>query len=38
MPIELSTIVMQSKDQVSCNLDDEVAILNLQSTAVFRSR
>ena len=35
MLIELSTTVMQSKDQVSCNLNDEVAILNLKSTLYF---
>jgi Coenzyme PQQ synthesis protein D (PqqD) len=35
MPIELSTVVKQSKHQVSCNLDDEVAILNLKSTLYF---
>jgi Coenzyme PQQ synthesis protein D (PqqD) len=35
MPIELSTVVKQSKHQISCNLDDEVAILNLQSTVYF---
>src|SRR6476660_2448305 len=35
MPIELSTVVARSKDQVSCNLDDEVALLNLKSTLYF---
>jgi hypothetical protein len=30
-----STIVKQSKDQASCRLNDEVAILNLQSTMYF---
>ena len=35
MPIELSTVVKQSKHQVSCNVDDEVAILNLKSTLYF---
>ena len=35
MPIELSTVVKQSKHQVSCNLNDEVAILNLKSTLYF---
>jgi hypothetical protein len=35
MAIELSTVVKQSKHQVSCNLNDEVAILNLKSTLYF---
>jgi hypothetical protein len=35
MPIELSTVVTQSKDQVSCSLNDEVALLNLKSTLYF---
>lgn len=35
MPIELCTIVKKSKDQVSCNLNDEVAILNLKSALYF---
>ena len=35
MQIELSTIVKQSKDQVSCCLNDEVAILSLSSTLYF---
>jgi Coenzyme PQQ synthesis protein D (PqqD) len=35
MPIELSTVVVQSKDQVSCSLSDEVALLNLKSTLYF---
>jgi len=35
VPIELSTVVKQSKHQISCNLDDEVAILNLKSTLYF---
>jgi hypothetical protein len=35
MPIELSTIVRRSKSQVSCTLNDEVAILNLESTLYF---
>jgi hypothetical protein len=35
MPIELSTTVKQSKHQVSCDLNDEVAILNLKSTLYF---
>jgi hypothetical protein len=33
--MNLSTIVKQSKDQVSCCLNDEVAILNLKSTMYF---
>jgi Coenzyme PQQ synthesis protein D (PqqD) len=35
MLIELCTVVKQSKHQVSCNLNDEVAILNLKSTLYF---
>jgi hypothetical protein len=35
MPMGLSTIVKQSKHQVSCCLDDEVAILNLESAMYF---
>ena len=35
MLIELATIVKQSKHQVSCNLNDEIAILNLESTLYF---
>jgi hypothetical protein len=35
MLIELTTVVKQSKHQVSCNLNDEVAILNLKSTLYF---
>ena len=35
MPTNLSTIVKQSKDQASCCLNDEVAILNLQSAMYF---
>jgi hypothetical protein len=35
MPIELSTTVMQSKDQISCNLNDEVTVLNLKTTLYF---
>jgi hypothetical protein len=35
MPIQLSTVVIQSKEQVSCNLDDEVALLNLKSALYF---
>ena len=35
MKIELATIVKQSKEQVSCNLNGEIAILNLNSTLYF---
>jgi hypothetical protein len=35
MPMNLSTIVKQSKDQASCCLNEEVAILNLQSAMYF---
>jgi hypothetical protein len=35
MPIELSTVVKKSKEQVSCSLNDEVAILNLKSALYF---
>ena len=35
MKIELATIVKQSKEQVSCNLNGEIAILNLKSTLYF---
>ena len=35
MAIGLSTVVKQAKHQVSCNLNDEVAILNLKSTLYF---
>jgi hypothetical protein len=35
MSIEMSTIVKQSKEQVSCSLNEEVAILNLKSTLYF---
>jgi hypothetical protein len=35
MSIEMSTIVKQSKEQVFCSLNDEVAILNLKSTLYF---
>jgi hypothetical protein len=35
MLIEPTTVVKQSKHQVFCNLDDEVAILNLKSTLYF---
>jgi hypothetical protein len=35
MPMSPSTIVKQSKDQASCCLNDEVAILNLQSTMYY---
>lgn len=33
--IGMSTVVRQAKDQVSCSLNDEVAILNLKSTLYF---
>jgi hypothetical protein len=35
MAIELSTMVKQSKHQVSCDLNDEIAILNLKSALYF---
>ncbi|MGO9170887.1 MAG: PqqD family protein [Rhodomicrobium sp.] len=35
MPIDLSTVVKQAADQVSCNLNGEYAILNLKSTLYF---
>ena len=35
MPIELATRVTKSPDQISCDLDGEVAILNLKSTLYF---
>ena len=35
MPIGLSTVVKQAKDQISCKLDNEVAILNMQSALYF---
>src|SRR5262249_28420446 len=35
MSIEMSTIVKQSKGQVSCNLNDEVAILNPKNPLYF---
>ena len=35
MPIDLATRVTKSKDQVSCELNGEVAILNLKSTLYF---
>ena len=35
MKIELGTTVKQSTNQVSCNLNDEVAILNLESSLYF---
>jgi hypothetical protein len=35
MQMNSSTIVKQSKNQVSCCLNDEVAILNLESTMYF---
>lgn len=34
-PIGLSTKVRQSKDQVSCSLNDEVAMLNLNTALYF---
>jgi hypothetical protein len=36
MQIELATTVKQSTEQVSCNLNGEIAILNLKSTLYFR--
>ncbi len=33
--LELSTLLKQSTSQVSCNLNDEIAILNLDRTAYF---
>ncbi len=35
MPIDLATRVTKSPDQISCELDGEVAILNLKSTLYF---
>jgi hypothetical protein len=35
MKIELGTTVKQSTNQVSCDLNDEVAILNLESNLYF---
>jgi hypothetical protein len=35
MSIALTTMVSRGKDQLSCNLGDEVAILNLKSTLYF---
>jgi hypothetical protein len=35
MPIDLATCVTKSRDQVSCELNGEVAILNLKSTLYF---
>jgi hypothetical protein len=35
MPIDLATLVTKSDDQISCELDGEVAILNLKSTLYF---
>jgi hypothetical protein len=35
MSIAPTTVVKQAKDQLSCNLDDEVAILNMKSTLYF---
>lgn len=33
--LELSTVLKQSTNQVSCNLNDEIAILNLDKTVYF---
>jgi hypothetical protein len=33
--IQLSTVVKRAKDQVSCNLDNEIALLNLKSALYF---
>jgi hypothetical protein len=35
MRIQLATLVKQSTEQVSCNLNGEIAILNLKSTLYF---
>lgn len=35
MAIGLSTLVKHSTDQVSCNLNSEVVVLNLKSTLYF---
>lgn len=35
MPIDMSTVVKRAANQVSCNLDGEVAILNLDSALYF---
>jgi hypothetical protein len=35
MPMELSSLVRKSGDQVSCSLNDDVAILNLDSALYF---
>ena len=35
MEIELATMVKQSTGQVSCNLNGEIAILNLESSLYF---
>lgn len=35
MRIQLATMVKQSTEQVSCNLNGEIAILNLKSTLYF---
>jgi hypothetical protein len=35
MTIKLATMVKQSAEQVSCNLNGEIAILNLKSTLYF---
>jgi hypothetical protein len=35
MAIELATVVKQSSDQISCRLEDDVALLNLKTTLYF---
>jgi hypothetical protein len=35
MRIQLATMVQQSTEQVSCDLNGEIAILNLKSTLYF---
>jgi Coenzyme PQQ synthesis protein D (PqqD) len=35
MSIALTTVVKQAEDQLSCNLGDEIALLNLKSTLYF---
>jgi Coenzyme PQQ synthesis protein D (PqqD) len=35
MHIDLSTVVKQSGDQISCELNEETAILNMQSAQYF---
>lgn len=35
MPIDMSTVVRRAANQVSCDLDGEVAILNLDSALYF---